>query len=316
MSAISKVKPRPIRPGDRVGIVSTSSPVTPDQLERLTGYFRGRGYGVRVADGVCASTGYLGGSAARRASGVREMFAAPDIALVLPATGGTGASHLVDMLDYRTIRRSRKLFAAFSNPTVLNNSILAGAGLATVHGTSGVDFFQKEQEPGTECAFWDMISGPVTGFQVAGPDWRVYRNCGRRVSGPVMGGNLTAFQSLAGTAWMPPTASAILLLEAMTATYEQVDAALSQLRLAGVFEDIAALVIGAPADWDHRDAPDADTDELILRCVGGTFPVITNVACGHQPRRIQLPVGCAVEFDFTGLCPALRYLEDLVDVDG
>ena len=80
----------------------------------------------------------------------------------------------------------------------------------------------------------------------------------------------------------------------------------------GVLDDIAALVIAAPADWDRQDAPDRDVDELILRVAGGTFPVITNVPCGHQPRRIPFPVGGRAELGLSGDVPVLRYREDLV----
>ena len=87
------------------------------------------------------------------------------------------------------------------------------------------------------------------------------------------------------------------------------------LRLCGVFDDIAALVIGALADWERGDAPDAGTHELVLRCVRGRFPVITGVAFGHQQRKIQFPIGCRVEFDLRSGRPVLRHLEDLVTLD-
>jgi muramoyltetrapeptide carboxypeptidase LdcA involved in peptidoglycan recycling len=69
------------------------------------------------------------------------------------------------------------------------------------------------------------------------------------------------------------------------------------LRLARVFDDIAGHVIGAPADWQAEDAPDTGTDELVLRCVQGRFPVITGVGFGHQQRKIAFPVGRRAEFD-------------------
>jgi muramoyltetrapeptide carboxypeptidase len=308
------LKPRAVRPGDTIGIVSTSSPVTEAELGRLTGYLRGRGYRVTVADGAGERLGYFAGPSARRAAGVMAMFADPEVAMVLPANGGTGAHQLVDRLDYDVIRAHPKLFAGFSNPTVLNNSILATAGLASLHGVTGFQFFQPEIEPGTERAFWAMVSGPVAGTEVGGRGWRVYpRGCrSASVSGPVVGGNLWSWYPLVGTRWLPPTSGAILVLESSGGTYEMVDLALTQMRLAGVLDEIAALVIGAPANWDRQDAPDRDADELILRAAGGTFPVITNVPCGHQPRRLQLPVGGRVELRLTGDVPALRYQEDLV----
>ncbi|MGO8960074.1 MAG: S66 peptidase family protein [Streptosporangiaceae bacterium] len=307
------VKPRALQAGDRIGIVSTSSPVTAGELDRLTAYLGGRGYAVQVADGVLDRAGHLAGSAERRAAGVRKMFADPQVSLVLPATGGTGAAHLVDLLDYELIRAHPKLFTAFSDPSVLNNSILAAARLPSVHGVSGFQFFgwPDVDEP-TETAFWQMVSGPIAGLEVTGEDWRMYRADVPVVAGPVVGGNLWALLAVAGTRWMPTTAGAIVLLEDLITTFEEVDRRLTHLRLAGVFDDIAALVIGAPADWRAEDAPDTSTDELVLRCVKGRFPVITGVRFGHQQTKIVFPVGCRVQFDMRGQRPVLRYLEDLV----
>lgn len=307
------VKPRAVRPGDCVGIVSTSSPVSAGELDRLVGHLEARGYRARLAEGIGDRAGHLAGTAARRAAGVMSMFADPDVALVLPATGGTGASHLVDLLDYDVIRANPKVFTGFSDPSTLNNSILAAAGLPNVHGVTGIQFFDPAlEDPWTEAEFWTMVTGSIAGREITGGEWRVYRAAGPAVSGFVIGGTLPCFRALAGTRWMPPTAGAILLIEAFIATFDDIDRALSHLRLAGVFDGIAALVIGAPADFEREDAPDADVDELVLRCVPDRgFPVITNVGFGHAARKIQLPLGCRIEFDLGG-GQALRYLEDLV----
>jgi muramoyltetrapeptide carboxypeptidase len=311
---VELVKPRAVRPSDCIGIVSTSSPVSAEELGRLVGYLEDRGYRVRLADGVGDRTGHLAGTAAQRAAGVMSMFADPNVALVLPATGGTGASHVVDLLDYDVIRANPKVFTGFSNPSTLNNSILAAAGLPNVHGVTGIQFFDPAlKHQWTEDEFWAMVSGPIAGREIAGGRWRVYRAAGNLMSGPVVGGTLPCFRTLVGTRWMPSTVGAILVIEAFMDTFDDVDRALTHLKLAGVFDGIAALVIGAPADWEREDAPDADTDELILRCVPDQgFPVITNVDFGHAARNIQLPLGCRVEFDLSGGRQVLRYLEDLV----
>src|ERR1700761_2973430 len=226
---VAVLRPGAIQPGDTVGIVSTSSPVSEGELARLLGYLRGRGYRVKVADGVGERLGYFAGSAERRAAGVMAMFADPEVAMVLPANGGTGAHQLVDRLDYDVIRAHPKVFAGFSNPTILNNSILATAGLASLHGVTGFQFFQPEIEPGTERAFWAMVSGPVAGTEVGGHGWRVYpRGCrSAAISGPAVGGNLWSWYPLVGTRWMPPTSGAILVLESSGGTYEMVDLALT-----------------------------------------------------------------------------------------
>lgn len=311
---VELLKPRALRPGDSIGIVSTSSPVSEVRLGQLVSYLMDRGYAVKLAEGVADEAGYLAGSAERRAAGVMSMFADPEVAMVLPANGGVGAEHLVSLLDYGLIRSQRKLFTGFSNPTVLINSVLAAAGLACAHGVTGFQFYSPAMhEPWTDEAFWGMVSGPIAGQEIPGDDWRMHRVSGvAAVSGPVIGGNLYSLRHLVGTRWMPPHSGAVLLIEEMHGTFEFVDSQLTHLRLAGVFDGIAALVVGAPADWPREDAPDADVDELILRCVPEGFPVITNVGFGHQPRKIQFPLGCRVEFGLRGESPVLRYAEDLV----
>ena len=56
-------KPRTLRRGDRMGVVSTSSPVSAEELDRLVAYLGDRGYAVRVANGVLDRAGYLAGTA-------------------------------------------------------------------------------------------------------------------------------------------------------------------------------------------------------------------------------------------------------------
>jgi muramoyltetrapeptide carboxypeptidase len=186
---VELVKPRAVRPGDCIGVVSTSSPVSAEELDRLVGYLEGRGYRVRLAEGVGDRMGHLAGSPARRAAGVMSMFADPDVALVLPATGGTGAGHLVNLLDYGLIRANPKVFTGFSDPSSLCNAILAGAGLPNVHGVTGIQFFEPElKDDWTEAEFWAMVSGPIAGREITGGDWHVYRAEAPVASGPVVGG--------------------------------------------------------------------------------------------------------------------------------
>ena len=102
------------------------------------------------------------------------------------------------------------MFTAFSDPSVPSNSILATVGLPSVHGVSGFQFFgwADVDEP-TETAFWQMVSGPITGLEVPGAGWRVHRAAGPVVSGPVVGGNLGAISaSEAGSRSSPESSSA------------------------------------------------------------------------------------------------------------
>jgi muramoyltetrapeptide carboxypeptidase len=134
---------------------------------------------------------------------------------------------------------------------------------------------------------------------------------GQQVTGHVVGGHLGTVRALIGTPWMPNMTGAVLLEEVFV-PWVAVDQALTHLRLAGVFDQIAALVVGVPIDCARDDAPDDDWDEMVLRCTGGACPVITNVEFGHTARKIPFVLGGRLTLDLQAATPVLRYLDDLV----
>jgi muramoyltetrapeptide carboxypeptidase len=304
--------PRPVGPGDGVAIVSTSSPVKPDDLARLVSYFEAHGHPVTVMPHARAATGYVAGPAADRAADLMQAFADPEVRLVMPAEGGEGAANLLELLDFDLIAESGKVFVGLSDTSILANAIARRAGLAALHGPTGHSFSRPEVEPYTEGWFWQIVSGPIAGREVAGDTWRVAQGAGRVVSGPVVGGHLRTIRTMVGTSWMPDLRGAVFVVEEVDLTWAQIDSALTHLRLAGVFDEISALLVGAPRDCIRGDSPDASWDELILRASGVTCPVVTGAELGHTARKFGLGVGCRVELDLAGALPLLRYGEDFV----
>ena len=157
------------------------------------------------------------------------------------------------------------------------------------------------------------ITSGLTGREVPGKGWRIVRGAGATVRGPVVGGHLGTIRALVGTDYLPDLDGAILILEDVFVGWVDIDAALTHLKLAGALDRIAALVVGVPVDTSQGDAPDPTWDDLIVRCVGGAFPVITNVEFGHTPRKIPLPIGGAIELHIDDNSPILRYRDDLIE---
>jgi muramoyltetrapeptide carboxypeptidase len=305
------IRPPAVQQGSTVGIVATSSAVTGDELNRLTGYFHDRGYQVRTWPSATMATGYLAGPAEQRAADLMAAFADPDVSLIVPATGGKGAAQLLPLLDYDTIAAHPTVFTGMSDPSIIGNALLARAGLTSLHGPSGYDFFQRPVNTDTDTAFWHAVSGELQGTEVKGDQWRNVRGTGR-VNGPVVGGHLGTVRALIGTPYLPPLEGAVLILEEVFVPWVAVDQALTHLRLAGAFNHISALLVGVPIDCDRADAPDATWDDMIVRCVGGDCPIITNVEFGHTARKIPLPLGGRISIDLDAAAPVLRYHDNLV----
>jgi len=302
--------PRPVGPDDGVAIVSTSSPPSPGNLERIVGYFESCGHPVMVMPHARASTGYIAGPAEDRAADLMAAFTDPEIALVVPAEGGEGAAALLPLLDFDLIGESGTVFVGLSDTSILANAIASRGRLTALHGPTGHSF--ANPEPYTIDWFWRTVSGPIAGQEVSGEAWRVPQGVGVTVSGPVFGGHLRTIRALVGTGFMPDLRGGIFVVEEVDVTWAQIDSALTHLRLAGVFDDIAALLVGAPRDCVQGDSPDGSWDELILRASGVSCPVVTDAELGHTPRKFGLGIGCRIELDLAGERPLLRYAEDFV----
>lgn len=309
---IPTVRPVAVQPGDTVAIVATSSPIPHADLDRLVEYFNERGYEVKVAPAVGAATGYLAGSTEQPAGDLMAAFDDPAVRLIVLASGGTGAARLLGMLDYELIRANPKIFTGMSDPSIVGNAIYQRSDVVTLHGPSGYDFFQPDVNAATETAFWQIVSSSVAGQEVKGEQWRVIRGLGTQPTGHVVGGHLGTIRALIGTPWMPEMRGAILILEEVFVPWVRIDQALAHLRLTGIFEQLSALVVGSPVDCDKGDAPDENWDEMILRCVGGTCPVVTNVEFGHTANKMPFVIGGRVMLDLGGAAPTLRYLDSLV----
>jgi muramoyltetrapeptide carboxypeptidase len=312
--SLRPIMPKALRRGDGVAIVSTSSPVTSAQLNTVITYVAACGYRPVPAPGVLASTGYLAGSREQRADDLMSAFSDPDIRLILPATGGVGASQLLDILEYDIIAANPKLFVGLSDPSIVCNAIYAMTNIVTVHGPTGFNFFQDPVNDETAGDFWRIVSEPIAGRMISSPQWRIARPGCDVIEGRVIGGNLSNIRSLIGTRFMPRPDGAILLLEEFGSSWEDIDHYLTHLKLAGIFDRIAALIWGVPVECSKDNAADRTLDELIVRCAPGDFPVITNLLVGHASHIISMPIGGAVRIDMSKDAVELTFCEDLVAI--
>jgi muramoyltetrapeptide carboxypeptidase len=300
--------PRKLQPGDVIGIVSTSSPVTPDAVERMRRYFQEKGYPVKAAPNALASFGFMAGTPQMRADDFNLMLHDPEVRMIVTSMGGAGAVHLVPSIDYPAIAADPKIVAGLSNPCVLMNAISGVAGVPTFHGPNGVEFGgYVPLTPFTEENFWPMVSQTLPmpyAFPVS-HSMRVIR-AGEGVEGRLIGGHLRTIQTLIGTPWAPDWEGAILFVEEYHVELHRTDAMLAHLRLAGIFDGIRGMLVGQPVECDPVEVE--TLEDIVLRnCAGYDFPIAANLPIGHTDDKLTLPIGCRVRLDTVH--PALELLE-------
>jgi muramoyltetrapeptide carboxypeptidase len=300
-------KPRKLKPGDTIGILSTSSPALPSSIDRMRQYFEGKGYTVRVGAHTLADFGFLAGSAEDRAGDFNDMLRDPEVRMIVTSMGGAGAEHLLPLVDYETLAANPKLVVGLSNPAILLNAITARTGVPTIHGPNGVEFGWLTLTPFTEENFWPIILGqlsiPYT-FPV-GDQIRVVR-AGTAAEGKIYGGHHRTVQRLIGTPWAPDWKGSILFLEEHNLVFEEVDKVLSHFKLAGILDSIKGLIFGQPIKSEPVQVETLE-DVLLRICASYDFPIFSNVPIGHTDDKITLPLGCRVRME-SGQ-PGLELLE-------
>ena len=187
-----RIKPRALRPGDKVGIVAPASNVKRELLEAGCDGLRRAGYEPFYFESILDRDLYFAGSVERRARELEDMFVRDDIRAIVCARGGYGSNYLPLALDPTKIVSHPKILVGYSDITTLLCCIADSANFVTFHGpmvakdfavADGVDLDSWQNALGG-AAEWEIGEG--SGAKTAGagrgggnPLWRMPLDAGR-----------------------------------------------------------------------------------------------------------------------------------------
>ena len=145
---MSIVKPKRLKPGDVVGVISpASSPDDPIKIENGVKYLEKNGYRVVVGKNVGKYLGYLAGSDQERVDDLHSMFKNKDVKAIFCLRGGYGSGRLLDIIDYKIIRNNPKIFIGYSDINALQMAFFTKCGLITFAGPMVAVDFNEEINP-------------------------------------------------------------------------------------------------------------------------------------------------------------------------
>lgn len=280
--------------GGNIALVSPSRPGDAASISRTVAYLENRGYSVVVHPQASSTYHYLAGPDARRADQVMEAFTDPDIHAIICNRGGYGSGRILDLLDYDHIRCHPKPLVGFSDSTGLQLALYARCGLVTLSGALGDTDLAQDPPPATTVTslFHLLTESTPLGEIATHPDSMCLRT--GSATGPLIPANLALLCSLLGTRFAPDLTDAILLVEDVWEAPYRLDRMFTQLRLAGILDQIAGLALGTfrrcfvPEEMEHGPT----LEEMVLDAIGTRdLPVLTGIPYGHMTNRVVLPVG-------------------------
>jgi muramoyltetrapeptide carboxypeptidase len=302
------IRPKALRQGDMVGLITPSSYVSdPDRLalaERTARYF---GLVPKFGSNVRKREGYLGGTVEERVEDLHAMFRDPGIKAVFAIRGGYGAAQLLDRIDFDLIRSNPKIFLGYSDITALHLAIQRRAGLVTFHGPVVLSRFT----PYTQTYFRKALfeTEPI-GRVTNPPDSDALRPAHvlrtvrpGRARGSLIGGNLSLISSTMGTPYEIETSGRVLFIEDVDEQPYSIDRMLTQLRLAGKLDAAAAVIFGECQDCGPREFKTSFESTLSVgEVVDGILgririPVLSGLTIGHTDDQLTLPLGVMAQLD-------------------
>lgn len=292
------IKPKPLLPGGTIGIFAPSSRTEPERVERAVQWLENYGFKVVIHPQTFAVYDQSAGTPSEKIEAFTDLWFDPSIHALMAARGGNRSSLILPALHDMDLASNPKILIGYSDVTALLNAITYRHNIVTFHGPALNSFINDTDEKHLEAAFYMM----------AGHDTRIATRGGRVVvsgtaTGRLVGGNLSLIASMIGTPWAPDFDGAILFLEDTGDDMSRYDRMLIQLRHAGVFERVNAVMFGHfSAAEDHSRRPfTLSIAQLIEEHIAPYGkPVVANMPFGHDRDLITLPIGMEARLSAEG----------------
>ena len=286
------IRPPRLREGARVSLVAPAGPLGEGAVERAAERVRSWGWEPLVGEHAHGRTGFLAGHDEARAADFNAALRDPSNDAIWCLRGGYGTMRILDALDWGALAARPRPVIGFSDNTAIHLAIQR-LGAVSFHGPhpATVEFNDFSRDTLLRVVSDDAPVG-ILPFP-AGSDGRAQTLTPGIAEGPLLGGNLSLVAATLGTPYAIRAEGALLFLEEVGESSYRLDRLFTQLRLAGVLDRVAGIVIGA-----FTEAPDADNPHMpspadVLRERLGDLgvPMAMGFPFGHVDDNWTLPMG-------------------------
>jgi muramoyltetrapeptide carboxypeptidase len=225
--------------------------------------------------------GYLAGSDECRLKALQEAVDSDNIKAIFTIRGGYGAMRLLPNLQLQG--RTPKWLVGFSDISFLH-ALWQKEGWQSLHGPV---ITQMGRLPAEDLhSMVSALEGGDNSPLLLGTHCWVPGTA----SGPLLGGNLSAFSRLLGTPYMPPMRGAILLLEDVGEAPYRIDRMWTHLHLAGIFGEVSGIVLG---EFAHCEGKGGEGPMEVLESLAtqAGVPCVAGFPIGHGARNHSLRLG-------------------------
>lgn len=296
-----------LKSGDLVGITAPARWVDPEDIRHFLTFLEKEG--LKTMTGSIYNRHHqFAGEDKDRLNELQQMLDHPDIKAIFCSRGGYGTLRLLDKIDLRGFAQHPKWLVGFSDITALHACLQMRIGMASIHGAMPYTLREAtDAEDPAVSSLFGILKGDLPSYAV--PAHPLNRE--GTGSGILLGGNLSVLYSLTGTLFQIPTRGAVLFLEDVDEYLYHIDRMMQNLKLAGMLENLAGLVVGGLTDMHDNEVPfGMDAAEIIRSAVEEyDFPVCFDFPAGHVDGNMAMVLGRQVSLEVTGEGSRLAYVD-------
>ncbi|GIN56298.1 S66 peptidase family protein [Lederbergia ruris] len=282
--------------GDKIGLTAPAGPTDEGKLNKGIAVLKNLGFQVKVGL-TCYQNegGYLAGPAIMRANELNQMFADPNIDAIFCLRGGYGAMQILPFLDFDMIANHPKMLIGYSDITALHIALQQKSDLVTIHGPMPASDLISASDF-TIQSLLSVLTNAHSSGRIENPPGEIMECLvPGKAEGILTGGNLALITSLLGTPFEINTKGKILFLEDVGEEPYRIDRMLTQLALAGKFDETEGILLGSWTDCQSSNLNSFQVKDVFRRIIAPFGkPTVMNVRAGHCEPAITLPFGVPV----------------------
>jgi muramoyltetrapeptide carboxypeptidase len=289
--------PNRLKKGDTIGIAASAGPIRErKEVSEFQEVLHELGFKTKLGKNVFQKEGYFSAKDEDRADEFMELIQDEEVNGIFFIRGGWGCARFLELLDYDAIRQNPKVIMGFSDITALLNAITLHSGLITFHGPGGNSTWNPYSVKYISRLLRD---GEKITFKNTAGDHSIKTLKSGKAEGEFFGGNLSVLSGMVGSNYLPSWNGKILFLEDVGEEPYRIDRMLTQMKLAGVFNQISGLVLGNFRKCTPEEPDRSFTLEEVFEqhFSEAEFPVFCGAQIGHIRNKFTVPVGVKVRVD-------------------
>lgn len=278
-----------LQPGDLIEIIAPGSHTPLENLEKGAEVLRSWGYKVVYAADILKPELFLANSDEKRFNSFRKAMNNPLSKAVWCLRGGYGAIRLLPRVEKMPIPKIKKILIGLSDISSLHAVINQKWCFPSLHASLLDRLALQQLEAGNIQELRDVLEN--SDYQATFNNLLPLNNAAclkKNIKSQVVGGNLMVVTSTLGTPSQIQPRGKILFLEELSERSYRIDRCLQQLKQAGVFSGIRAVVFG-----DFTNCGEPNKENYVQKVLESFFqemkiPAFTGVESGHG--QLQRPL--------------------------